>query len=86
MIWESIYLVLTTVKDCEAIRQVLIGNRKNSEDRKWTILGQSYGGFCAIHYLSYYGDSLKEVFLTGGLAPLVDRPDSVYEALISEFL
>ena len=36
-------------------------------------------------YLSFYSEGLKEVFLTGGLAPLVDRPDPVYEALISEF-
>lgn len=49
--------------------------------RKWTIMGQSFGGFCAINYLSFYSEGLKEVFLTGGLAPLVDGPDPVYEAL-----
>ena len=80
------YLVVTIVKDCEAIRQILIGEREKSEDRKWTILGQSFGGFCAINYLSYYSEGLKEVFLTGGLAPIVNHPDSVYEALIGEFI
>jgi pimeloyl-ACP methyl ester carboxylesterase len=70
------------VKDCEAIRKILVGHKEKPEDRKWTILGQSFGGFCAINYLSYYSEGLKEVFLTGGLAPLVDHPDPVYEALI----
>jgi len=69
------------VKDCEAIRQLLLGQKSSPEDRKWTILGQSFGGFCAINYLSFHHTGLKEVFLTGGLAPLVNQPDSVYESL-----
>jgi len=44
-------------------------------------MGQSFGGFCALTYLSFHSAGLKEAFLTGGLAPLVDRPDEVYEAL-----
>jgi pimeloyl-ACP methyl ester carboxylesterase len=79
------YLVYCIVKDCEAIRKILIGNKEKLEDRKWTILGQSFGGFCALTYLSFYPEGLKEVFLTGGLAPLVDHPDPVYNALISWF-
>ena len=72
------------VKDCEAIRQQLLGHKSSPEDRKWTILGQSFGGFCAINYLSFHYEGIQEVFLTGGLAPLVDQPDSVYEALARE--
>jgi len=45
-------------------------------------LGQSFGGFCAITYLSFHPEGLKEVFITGGLAPLLDHPDVVYERLI----
>ncbi|KAJ3720130.1 alpha/beta-hydrolase [Lentinula raphanica] len=67
------------VKDCEAIRQILLGDKPNEEDRKWTIMGQSFGGFCAITYLSFHSEGLKEVFITGGLAPLVDDPDPNYE-------
>jgi alpha/beta hydrolase fold len=81
----EVYLACCIVKDCEAIRKILIGNKEKLEDRKWTILGQSFGGFCALTYLSFYSEGLKEVFLTGGLAPLVDHPDPVYEALISWF-
>ncbi|KAF8806593.1 proline iminopeptidase, partial [Phlegmacium glaucopus] len=69
------------VKDCEAIRQQLLGNKCSLEERKWTLLGQSFGGFCALNYLSFHHEGIKEVFLTGGLAPLVDQPDPVYRAL-----
>ncbi len=74
------------VKDCEAIRKTLLGHKPNPEDRKWTILGQSFGGFCAITYLSFHSEGLKEVFTTGGLAPLVDHPDSVYAATVREYI
>ncbi|KAJ7593824.1 alpha/beta-hydrolase [Mycena floridula] len=70
------------VQDCEAIRKTLIGDKPNPEDQKWTILGQSFGGFCAITYLSFYSHGLKEVFITGGLAPLHDHPDPSYEATV----
>lgn len=30
-------------------------------------------------YLSSYPEGLKEAFLTGGLAPIVNNPDGVYE-------
>ncbi|KAJ7647771.1 alpha/beta-hydrolase [Roridomyces roridus] len=73
------------VKDCEEIRKVLIGKKANPEDRKWTVLGQSFGGFCAITYLSFFPEGLKEVFLTGGLAPVGKGPDTVYKALIPKY-
>ncbi|KAH7909081.1 alpha/beta-hydrolase [Hygrophoropsis aurantiaca] len=69
------------VRDCEFIRKTLIGGKKPEEDRKWTIMGQSFGGFCATTYLSFHSEGLKEVFLTGGLPPLVDHPDPVYRRL-----
>ena len=66
------------VRDCELIRKVLLGHKADPEDRKWTILGQSFGGFCALSYLSFFPEGLKEAFLTGGLAPIVTNPDPVY--------
>ncbi|EKX41522.1 hypothetical protein GUITHDRAFT_158215 [Guillardia theta CCMP2712] len=41
------------VKDCEEIRK----------------LGQSFGGFCVLSYLSLAPQGLKEAIITGGLAP-----------------
>ena len=60
------------VKDAELIRQALIGNMK------WAILGQSFGGFCAVHYLSFYPESLLEVFITGGMPPVNQNVDNIY--------
>ncbi|KAL6714535.1 hypothetical protein ACLMJK_007960 [Lecanora helva] len=71
------------VEDCEAIRRNLTRNYP-SEKKKWTIMGQSFGGFCCVHYLSKYPESLQEVFTTGGLPPLVEHPDIVYEQLLKK--
>jgi pimeloyl-ACP methyl ester carboxylesterase len=62
------------VKDAEFIRKRLIGNNK------WSILGQSFGGFCAVHYLSFYPESLEKVFITGGLPPLDAHCDDIYRS------
>ena len=42
--------VLITVRDCEAIRAALTAHR---EDKRWSVLGQSFGGFASITYLSF---------------------------------
>ncbi|KAF9268486.1 alpha/beta-hydrolase [Marasmius fiardii PR-910] len=73
------------VKDCEVIRKALLGHRPK-EEQKWSLFGQSFGGFCAITYLSFFPEGLKEVFLTGGLAPLIDYPDPNYEATIQKVI
>ena len=62
------------VRDAEAIRRELIG------DRTWSALGQSYGGFCITTYLSLAPQGLREAFITGGLPPLQHHPDDVYRA------
>jgi pimeloyl-ACP methyl ester carboxylesterase len=61
------------VRDAEYIRHALLG-----PDTPWSILGQSYGGFCALTYLSFAPQGLREAFITGGLAPLAGGPDDVY--------
>jgi len=63
------------VRDAELIRRKLVGAEK-----PWTVLGQSYGGFCITHYLSAAPDGLKEAMITGGLPPLNRHPDDVYRA------
>lgn len=53
---ESLYKrvidICAIVKDCEAVRKCLLGSKEKEEDKKWTLIGQSYGGFVAIHYIS----------------------------------
>ncbi|MFM7969413.1 alpha/beta fold hydrolase [Aeromonas sp. A-5] len=47
---------------------------------RWSLLGQSFGGFCSLTYLSLFPDSLHEVYLTGGVAPIGRSADEVYRA------
>lgn len=62
------------VRDCEVLRREVAG------DRPWTVLGQSFGGFASLTYLSLAPQGLEQVLVTGGLPPL-DRPaEDVYRA------
>ncbi|ESK97293.1 proline iminopeptidase [Moniliophthora roreri MCA 2997] len=74
------------VKDCEVIRKILLGHREKETEQKWSIMGQSFGGFCAMTYLSFFPQGLKELFITGGLAPLIDQPDVNYEHTIQKVI
>ena len=42
------------------------------------MLGQSFGGFCTVAYLSQAPDGLREAFVTGGLPGLDTTADDVY--------
>lgn len=66
------------VKDCEAIRKALTADYPD-EKKKWSIMGQSFGGFCCATYLSFYPEGVKEAFIFGGLPPDTDGPDEVYK-------
>ncbi|MEP7297332.1 MAG: alpha/beta fold hydrolase [Burkholderiales bacterium] len=62
------------VRDLELIRDELGVER-------WSLLGQSFGGFTSLTYLSLAPEGLREVLITGGLAPITNRPvDDVYAA------
>jgi len=61
------------VADAEFIRNEL-------GSAPWSIFGQSYGGFCALTYLSFAPEGLAEVLVTGGLGPLTGPADQVYNA------
>lgn len=61
------------VRDAEAIREAL-------GIKQWSLLGQSFGGFCALHYLSFYPDSLVSACVTGGIPPISGHADEVYRA------
>jgi pimeloyl-ACP methyl ester carboxylesterase len=47
---------------------------------KWSVLGQSFGGFCALRYMSAFPEGLAEAYFTGGLPPVGRTPDEVYLA------
>ncbi|KAL2856029.1 Alpha/Beta hydrolase protein [Aspergillus pseudoustus] len=73
------------VRDCEAVRRCLTTDYPE-EKRKWSIIGQSFGGFCAVTYLSMFPEGLTEAFICGGLPPLVNGPDSVYHRTYEKVL
>ncbi|MGH8876435.1 MAG: alpha/beta fold hydrolase [Stackebrandtia sp.] len=52
----------------------------------WSVLGQSFGGFCALHYLCRAPDGLREALFTGGLPPVARHPDEVYRATYATML
>lgn len=75
------------MEDAEVVRKSLVP-RENHHGR-WSILGQSFGGFCCISYLSHYPESLIEVFLTGGIPPGIKEAcsaDTAYKALFHRVL
>jgi pimeloyl-ACP methyl ester carboxylesterase len=61
------------VRDAERIRQELGVDR-------WSVLGQSFGGFCSMTYLSIAPEGLREAFITGGLSPIGRPVDDIYSA------
>ncbi|TXS43217.1 alpha/beta fold hydrolase [Streptomyces sp. uw30] len=62
------------VRDCEAIRRDVTGGAP------WTVLGQSFGGFCTVNYLSAAPEGLTAAVITGGLPSLDAHADDVYRA------
>ena len=61
------------VRDAELIRRELGG-------APWSVLGQSFGGFTSMTYLSIASEGLREAFITGGLSPIGRPIDDVYAA------
>ncbi|MFC7304673.1 alpha/beta fold hydrolase [Streptomyces monticola] len=62
------------VRDCETIRRRLTGGAP------WTVLGQSFGGFCVTHYLCAAPEGLRTALITGGLPSIDAHADEVYRA------
>ena len=61
------------VRDAEHIRRELGVDR-------WSVLGQSFGGFTSMTYLSIAPEGLREAFITGGLSPIGRPVDDIYGA------
>ena len=66
-------------RDAEHVRRALGVER-------WSILGQSFGGFCATTYLSLAPEGLREALITGGLPPVGRPVDDVYGATYARML
>jgi pimeloyl-ACP methyl ester carboxylesterase len=60
------------VRDAERIRREVTGGAP------WSVLGQSFGGFCTVTYLSLAPEGVQEAFITGGLPGLDVTADDIY--------
>lgn len=60
------------VADFEHLRKTVYGGRR------WTSLGQSFGGFITLTYLSQAPEGLGAALVTGGLASVQPSADAVY--------
>lgn len=66
------------VRDAELVREALFFGRT------WTAMGQSFGGFCCLSYLSLAPEGLEAAIITAGL-PSIDGPaDAVYRATFAQ--
>lgn len=61
------------VRDAELIRS------RMSPGRPWSTIGQSYGGWCTMTYLSLHPEGLKECFIFGGVPGLGRTAREIYE-------
>jgi len=62
------------VNDCEIVRDKIAGGKR------LTLIGQSFGGFCMLRYLSAYPDAIERCLFTCGLAPVGKPVEEVYRA------
>ena len=71
------------VQDAEVIRDaLLLPAADESAVRPWgACLGQSFGGFCIMTYLSKVANPPKIALLTGGIGPALFRAYDVYNSL-----
>lgn len=77
------------VIDAEAVKDALLlpmdeneGEDTEVTPRPWgASLGQSFGGFCMMSYLSIVKNPPKICILTGGIAPMLTNVDDVYSSL-----
>lgn len=65
------------VADCEALRQTLGIN-------SWSLLGQSFGGFCITAYLSRHPAAVEYAYFTGGLPSTDSHAKEVYRATFAK--
>jgi pimeloyl-ACP methyl ester carboxylesterase len=73
---QAEYLALfradSIVRDAELIRRELCG------EEPWSVLGQSFGGFCTVTYLSLFPEGIAEAVITGGLPGLATSAEDAY--------
>ena len=67
------FLADSIIRDCEYLRLSQFGGAQ------WTSLGQSYGGFLTLTYLSLFPQALRASFITGGVMHIPGSAHELYE-------
>jgi pimeloyl-ACP methyl ester carboxylesterase len=73
----SLFRADAIVADAEILRRTMIG------DRRWDTLGQSYGGFVTLTYLSMAPQGLEHCYVAGGIPGLTATAEDVYARTFS---
>jgi proline iminopeptidase len=66
------YRADSIVRDAEHLRKTIFGGTK------WETLGQSYGGFITMTYLSFAPEGLSACYVAGGLPGLETKAEDIY--------
>ena len=74
------FLADSIIRDFEYLR------RTEFRGAKWTTLGQSYGGFLTMTYLSLYPQALAASFVTGGVMHIPGNAHELYEHTVPRML
>lgn len=69
----QLFLAESIVADFDHLRQAVFGGKR------WQTLGQSYGGFLTLTYLSRAPEALTACYITGGLPGLGATADDTYQ-------
>eukprot|EP01026_Neomeris_dumetosa_P078261 TRINITY_DN84586_c0_g1_i16.p1 TRINITY_DN84586_c0_g1~~TRINITY_DN84586_c0_g1_i16.p1 ORF type:complete len:314 (-),score=20.14 TRINITY_DN84586_c0_g1_i16:1159-2100(-) len=72
------------VRDAEIVRKQLLSST-DDWGGKWSLLGQSFGGFCITTYLSLCPEGVCEAYITGGIPPCIDSPCCAEQVYMKTF-
>ncbi len=59
--YTELFRADSIIADAEAVREVLLADRA---DKRWSTIGQSFGGFLTLSYLSFAPQSLRDCRIT----------------------
>lgn len=76
----KLFLADSIIRDFEYIRKTQFSSRK------WTTLGQSYGGFLTLAYLSLFPEALAASFVTGGIMHVPGNAAEVYSHTVPRMI
>lgn len=78
----SCFRANSIVRDAEIVKDALLMENDGTPKPWGGAIGQSFGGFCMMSYLSLIPNPPKICLLTGGIAPMLTKPYDLYSSLL----